>query len=115
MTYLLLVPVEKRLLLLTAEESALWLLLPTTLDALKAETPPPTPLLDAATAAARHAREAIFFVRLFRVVVVCVIIFYRISLLQWELLFATYANTLATDTSTAVKVISRSSIVRRRW
>ena len=76
--------------LLTAEESALWLLLPTTLDALKAETPPP--LLDAATAAARHAREAIFFVRLFRVVVVCVIIFYRISLLQWKLLFATYAN-----------------------
>ena len=41
------------------------------LDVPKAETPP---LLDAATAAARHARDAIFFARCCRVVVVCVII-----------------------------------------
>lgn len=39
------------------------------LDVPNAETPP---LLDAATAAARHARDAIFFVRCCRVV--CVII-----------------------------------------
>jgi hypothetical protein len=57
------------------EESALldlaMLLLPTALHALKADTPP---LLDAATAAARHARVAIFFLRCFREVVSFVII-----------------------------------------